>query len=88
MWILGSKSVVYSRKTMIGYSMISLLMAIICAYGAAGYVGVKFTVDLVLPCVLLLGLGLDDCFVLTWDYHQQYVWLLHLNKLNRFQRKL
>eukprot|EP00494_Astrolonche_serrata_P027216 UN27479 len=31
-----------------------------------------------LPVLLLLGLGLDDCFVLTWDYHQQYLWMLYV----------
>eukprot|EP00494_Astrolonche_serrata_P013510 UN13632 len=65
MFVLGSPSPVYSRKIMMLPCILSVIMAIGCAFGLASYMGYKYSADLLVPCILLLGLGLDDCYILT-----------------------
>jgi len=78
MWVLGGTALVHGNKTVVAACLISVIFATVCAFGLAGYVGEKWSSTLFVPIILLLGLGLDDTFVLTNDYYQQYIWARHL----------
>eukprot|EP00004_Rigifila_ramosa_P000096 TRINITY_DN1011_c0_g1_i5.p1 TRINITY_DN1011_c0_g1~~TRINITY_DN1011_c0_g1_i5.p1 ORF type:complete len:884 (-),score=214.53 TRINITY_DN1011_c0_g1_i5:25-2283(-) len=69
--VLGQRTLVHSRALLGLTSLVTVLMSLVCAFGASGYVGVLFTVLSPMVIFILVGIGVDgmliivDAFTLT-----------------------
>ena len=66
---LGRRNMVEQRPILTAIGMLNVWLAIFCSYGLCSYFGVKYNpVNSILP-LLLLGLGVDDMFIILaiWD---------------------
>jgi len=77
-WVLGARASVHGRKTMLLACVLCIIFSLICAIGMTVYLGEKWNNMLPPTVILILGLALDDTFILTMDYQQQYVWMRYL----------
>lgn len=62
--VFWSPNPVQSRISLLGYSLISVFMAITWAFGWGKIFGMPLIVEFLLMPLLCLALGLDDCFLL------------------------
>lgn len=90
MWVLGGLEAVHGRKVMLAVCFFCILNAIICATGLLSYSNLKWNFMLMPSMILIIGLGLDDTYILCMDYQQQYVWMrwLHENEPTKFPEEL
>jgi len=69
-WALGGTSLVNGNKLVVVFCVVSVILSIGCTLGIMGYCGYGFSQTMFVPVILLLGIGLDDSFILCTHYHQ------------------
>lgn len=68
--VLGKRDSVHSMMGMSGAAILSVILAIMAGWGLCFYFGVYFSSLTYNIPFLLLGLGVDDAFVIVSEYHR------------------
>eukprot|EP00039_Didymoeca_costata_P013273 m.199285 g.199285 ORF g.199285 m.199285 type:complete len:887 (+) comp15724_c0_seq4:152-2812(+) len=67
-FVLSRGNAVMSHGSLVIFSVISIGLAIVCAFGLAIAFGVKYSLVISALIFLLFGLGMDDTFVLVYAF--------------------